>query len=134
MGYWHFHLLAQVEWVQTARFKDGSTHLLKDMPPMEMESMKTAPAKLTLTIDTSKKYQELVGFGGAFTEASAINWRQLSESDQDEVIKLTVSPNTKNEALPDPNDEKELIPPLDLVIRTKWHGCLVDWNGSEPIL
>ena len=59
-------------------------------------------------------------------------WDMLAN--QDEVIKLTVSPNTKNVALPDPNDEKELIPPLDLVIRTKWHGCLVDWNGSEPIL
>ena len=37
-------------------------------------------------------------------------------------------------ALPDVNDEHELIPPLDLVLRTKWAGCLVDWNGSEPIL
>jgi hypothetical protein len=26
------------------------------------------------------------------------------------------------------------IPPLDLVIRTKWKGMLVDWNGVEPFL
>jgi glucosylceramidase len=29
-----------------------------------------------------------VGFGGAFTEAAAINWRSLSPEDQDAVIRL----------------------------------------------
>ena len=59
-------------------------------------------------------------------------WDMLAN--QDEVIRLTVTPNTEGVALPDVNDEKELIPPLDLVVRTKWPGCLVDWNGSEAIL
>ena len=54
--------------------------------------------------------------------------------DQREAIRLTVRPNAEGVALPDPNDERELIPPLDLVLRTKWPGCVVDWNGSEPIL
>jgi O-glycosyl hydrolase len=35
--------------------------------------------------------QEFAGFGGAFTEASAINWRKLSEADQAEVIRLYFS-------------------------------------------
>ncbi|KAJ3410083.1 hypothetical protein HDV05_004108 [Chytridiales sp. JEL 0842] len=30
--------------------------------------------------------------------------------------------------------EDDLIPPLDLVLRTKWSGCEVDWNGTEPLL
>jgi glucosylceramidase len=29
-----------------------------------------------------------VGFGGAFTEAAALNWRSLSEEDQEAVIQL----------------------------------------------
>lgn len=67
--------------------------------------------------------------------ASALPPRGLAANGpQDEVIRLTISPNSKNEPLPDINDERLLIPPLDLVMRTKWTGCLVDWNGSEPIL
>ncbi|XP_043833027.1 probable ubiquitin carboxyl-terminal hydrolase MINDY-4 isoform X2 [Dromiciops gliroides] len=30
--------------------------------------------------------------------------------------------------------EKDLIPPLEHCIRTKWKGAFVDWNGTEPIL
>ncbi|XP_067871780.1 probable ubiquitin carboxyl-terminal hydrolase MINDY-4 isoform X2 [Heterodontus francisci] len=30
--------------------------------------------------------------------------------------------------------EDDLIPPLDLCIRTKWKGAFVDWNGTDPIL
>ena len=54
--------------------------------------------------------------------------------DQREPIRLTVRENVDGVALPDPNDDAALIPPLDFVLRTKWAGCLVDWNGSEPIL
>ena len=78
----------QIEWVQTARFKDGSTTLLQDMTPLKMEELKELPKEKTLEIDTSRTYQELLGFGGAFTEASAINWRKLTKEQQDEVIKL----------------------------------------------
>lgn len=78
----------QVDWVQTARFKDGSTNLLQDMPAVHFEPMPEPPTELTLELDTSKTYQEILGFGGAFTEASAINWRKLSEAEQAEVIRL----------------------------------------------
>ena len=83
---------SQVDWVQTARFKDGSTDLLKTMPTIEMEPMPESPTELTLEIDTSTTYQKIVGFGGAFTEASAINWKLLSKADQDEVIRLYFAP------------------------------------------
>jgi len=52
---------------------------------------------------------------------------------QDEVIRLTLLPEP-TEALPDPNDTRALIPPLDLALRTKWAGCEIDWNDTEPIL
>ena len=78
----------QVEWVQTARFEDGKTDLLKEMPTMTMEPMSEPPTEKAIEVDTSRKYQEILGFGGAFTEASAINWRRLSKEDQDKVINL----------------------------------------------
>jgi len=58
-------------------------------------------------------------------------WDMLAN--QKEVIKLTVQCE-HDEELPDVNDDLALIPPLDLVIRTKWKGCFVDWNGTEEIL
>ena len=78
----------QVSWVQTARFKDGSYVTLKDMPKVQMEAMPVLPTEKALTLDTTRTYQEILGFGGAFTEASAINWKMLSEEDQAEVIRL----------------------------------------------
>ncbi|KAJ3280646.1 hypothetical protein HDU76_009120, partial [Blyttiomyces sp. JEL0837] len=32
------------------------------------------------------------------------------------------------------SNETDLTPPLELVIRTRWPGCSVDWNGTEPLL
>mmetsp|Transcript_59966 Transcript_59966/g.135641 ORF Transcript_59966/g.135641 Transcript_59966/m.135641 type:complete len:188 (-) Transcript_59966:169-732(-) len=58
-------------------------------------------------------------------------WDMLAK--QREVIRLSVVPD-HDEELPDVNDETALTPPLDLVIRTKWRGCFVDWNGTEEIL
>jgi ubiquitin carboxyl-terminal hydrolase MINDY-3/4 len=52
---------------------------------------------------------------------------------QDSTIRLTV--NTKPDILPPAvDDTAALTPPLDLVIRTKWCGASVDWNGTDPIL
>ena len=76
----------QVEWSQTAYTGAGEYNLLKSMPAHELRPMTKASGK-SLTIDRSVKFQELLGFGGAFTEAAALNWRSLSESDQEEVIK-----------------------------------------------
>ena len=39
-------------------------------------------------VDSSRKCQKIVGFGGAFTEASAHNFYRLPKSVQDKVIKV----------------------------------------------
>ena len=78
--------------------------------------------------DSMELYQ--IHFPNAW--ANEAYWDGLG--DQREPIRLTVRENVDGVALPDPNDDAALIPPLDLVLRTKWPGCLVDWNGSEPIL
>ncbi|XP_028719935.2 probable ubiquitin carboxyl-terminal hydrolase MINDY-4 isoform X2 [Peromyscus leucopus] len=51
-------------------------------------------------------------------------------ANQQEEIRLTVD-TTKTS----PEDScSDLVPPLELCIRTKWKGASVNWNGSDPIL
>ena len=86
----HADSKANVEWVQTALFEDGTMHLLKDMPPLPLSSLEedvSAEAK-ALVIDRSRTYQEILGFGGAFTEAAALNWQSLTLADRADVIHL----------------------------------------------
>ena len=54
-------------------------------PPLASESAK-------VTVDASKSYQSILGFGGAFTEASAINFFKLPKSVQRQVIDLYFGP------------------------------------------
>lgn len=85
----------KVDWVQTARFSDDSVSLLKEMPALKMEPLGTLTsdeAEHALIVDSSRTYQEILGFGGAFTEASAVNWMKLSKADRDEVIRLYFAP------------------------------------------
>ena len=76
-----------VEWTQTMRKNDGTLILLEDQPPLTMHASGSnqPPA---LVIDRTEKYQTLAGFGGAFTEAAALNWKSLSSEDQAEIIRL----------------------------------------------
>mmetsp|Transcript_6937 Transcript_6937/g.20266 ORF Transcript_6937/g.20266 Transcript_6937/m.20266 type:complete len:300 (+) Transcript_6937:336-1235(+) len=56
--------------------------------------------------------------------------------DQEEEIRLGLDPKPRKRQLTakEAEDSTELVPPIDLVIRTRWRGAAVDWNGSEPIL
>ena len=76
-----------VQWSQTIMMPDSSYHLAKQQTPVPLVKM-SPPEGRALSIDRSKKFQTLVGFGGAFTESAALNWRSLTASDQAEVIKL----------------------------------------------
>ena len=81
----------RVEWTQTVRMADGTLVLLEDQPPLVMQATSTAAVDSdppALVLDRRQTYQTLTGFGGAFTEASAINWKSLDESDQAELIRL----------------------------------------------
>ncbi|XP_004676884.1 PREDICTED: protein FAM188B isoform X1 [Condylura cristata] len=51
-------------------------------------------------------------------------------ANQQEQIRLTVD---TTQTAPEDNDN-DLVPPLELCIRTKWKGASVNWNGSDPIL
>ncbi|XP_036309696.1 probable ubiquitin carboxyl-terminal hydrolase MINDY-4 [Pipistrellus kuhlii] len=51
-------------------------------------------------------------------------------ANQQEQIRLTVD---TTQLVPE-DREDDLVPPLELCIRTKWKGASVNWNGSDPIL
>uniref|UniRef100_A0A5F9CMK1 Ubiquitin carboxyl-terminal hydrolase MINDY n=1 Tax=Oryctolagus cuniculus TaxID=9986 RepID=A0A5F9CMK1_RABIT len=51
-------------------------------------------------------------------------------ANQQEQIRLTVD---TTQTVPE-DTHNDLVPPLELCIRTKWKGALVNWNGSDPIL
>ena len=54
-----------LEWTQTALYKDGTTDLLKSMPPLVFMPMPDAPdGSPFLSIDASTTYQQILGFGG----------------------------------------------------------------------
>lgn len=53
-------------------------------------------------------------------------------ANQDEEIRLSVDTSALPEAVTANHDD--LVPPIDLVIRTKWPRASVDWNGVEPLL
>ena len=78
----------QIEWTQSAPLDGGMYNRAAPMPPIELVPMDAPPQdEGVLRIDRSVKYQSLNGFGGAFTEASALNWRSLPAAQQAEVIK-----------------------------------------------
>eukprot|EP00070_Physeter_catodon_P022706 XP_023984870.1 probable ubiquitin carboxyl-terminal hydrolase MINDY-4 isoform X2 [Physeter catodon] len=51
-------------------------------------------------------------------------------ANQQEQIRLTID---TTQPVPEDRDN-DLVPPLELCIRTKWKGASVNWNGSDPIL
>lgn len=44
-------------------------------------------ADTTITVDSKKKYQKIIGFGGAFTDATGINIVKLSRATQEQLIR-----------------------------------------------
>ncbi|XP_035997073.1 probable ubiquitin carboxyl-terminal hydrolase MINDY-4 isoform X2 [Fundulus heteroclitus] len=53
-------------------------------------------------------------------------------ANQQEEIRLTVSVGKSTQTCEEV--DADLIPPLELCIRTRWKDALVDWNETEPIL
>ena len=52
---------------------------------------------------------------------------------QDEPIRLSIN-SSSGTPMEKPIPRDALIPPLNLVIQTKWPRAAIDWNATEPIL
>ena len=56
------------------------------------ESLHEAKQKATIVLDDSKTYQEMIGFGGAFTESSAYNLIRINKEQREQAIKAYFDP------------------------------------------
>ena len=75
--------------VLTAR--DGGARLLEQPPPRA-----ATPADHTLPrvwVHTGRRFQTLLGFGAAFTEAAAVTWQQLPPPAQQAVLRACFDPH-----------------------------------------
>ena len=97
---------ATIEWVQTAR---DEHRLLAPMPPIDLKPLsELGHSERHVLLQRRERHQEILGFGGAFTEAAALNWQSLSPSDQRRVIRLYFA-SPEDGASPPPLTHPDLI-------------------------
>ncbi|MBR6322464.1 MAG: hypothetical protein IKR59_06310 [Lachnospiraceae bacterium] len=61
---------------------------LKEKAPLKFRKDKSVPGGIELeavNVYDEVKYQEILGFGAAFTDSSAVNYAKMSKAEQDEV-------------------------------------------------
>ena len=99
------------------------------------DALKT-PRTRVWVVYSESHYSLLVGDPSSNFDSKTFDvhyWDGLA--DQDEAIRLSVErDHYASREVPDVNDQALLIPPLDLVVRSKWRRARVDWNGAEAIL
>lgn len=84
-----------LQWVLSARdARHGQALRLSPQPPLrpggDEGSHRSAPARLW--VDSSRRFQALEGFGGAFTEAAANTWLKLSEGQREALLRAYFCP------------------------------------------
>ncbi|XP_071867018.1 lysosomal acid glucosylceramidase [Bombus fervidus] len=62
------------------------------MSELKFDSCENFPVDVTLTLDNTKKYQTIFGFGGAFTDSAGINIAKLSPATQLQLIRAYYHP------------------------------------------
>ena len=76
----------------TARDTD---HRLSELAPLELVSA-TEPQEAAVFIDTTLRFQEFLGFGGAFTEAASVTLDKMPATQRQEILKAYFSPDKGN--------------------------------------
>ena len=75
--------LPAMDWYLTAR--ESGQYLVHQTPLVSGDSTSASAARVWL--NPNVKFQEIEGFGGAFTEAAAVTWFKLSEPQREEVLR-----------------------------------------------
>ena len=83
---------AALHWVLSARdSRHGHGLQLAAQPPLPADADADAAAHATaparLWVDTTRRFQRLEGFGGAFTEAAATTWLKLSDAQREAFLR-----------------------------------------------
>lgn len=66
-------------------------HRLTELPPPATGGNERA-AKLSIVVNSAVQYQQIEGFGGAFTEAAALVFARLPRAQQDELLRAYFDP------------------------------------------
>jgi glucosylceramidase len=69
----------------------GSPDWLSEQPPLEPAGANDAGLP-RVWVDESRRFQEIEGFGGAFTEAAALSWFKLGPAQRDELLRAYFDP------------------------------------------
>ena len=69
-----------------------TAHRLSELAPVELESTAGSPAA-SVFVDTGLRFQELLGFGGAFTEAAAVTLDKLPAHVRQEILEAYFLPS-----------------------------------------
>ena len=70
-----------LRWLLSAR--DGGARLATQTPPSPCDGGAALP---TLWVDTTRRFQAIEGFGGAFTEAAAVTWQALPAAAREQFL------------------------------------------------
>ena len=70
------------------KFGNVKCLLTSDNPTLQFNCENIKASTSVLTVDPSRKYQKIIGFGGAFTESTAYNFNKLPSDVQKLVIDL----------------------------------------------
>lgn len=82
--------------------KDGSCHwyisnkmgLRLSKSRIHFSSCRNSSTSVTLRLDRTKRYQTILGFGGAFTDSAGININRLSPATRDQLMRAYYDPKT----------------------------------------
>src|SRR5512136_388198 len=78
---WHMNPKSRIRCFLTARDTGAR---LTEQPALVPETGE--PGLPTVIVNTDRAFQQIEGFGGAFTEASAVNWLALSPARRQQVL------------------------------------------------
>uniref|UniRef100_K3XD95 Glycosyl hydrolase family 30 TIM-barrel domain-containing protein n=1 Tax=Globisporangium ultimum (strain ATCC 200006 / CBS 805.95 / DAOM BR144) TaxID=431595 RepID=K3XD95_GLOUD len=68
---------------------NGETKMMEPITGLKWKKRAESTSSTSfIAVDASTKFQEMLGFGGAFTEAAALQFAKLSPEKQEEVLKL----------------------------------------------
>lgn len=60
---------------------------LRALPPLALQAQARSEGRPEITVDSSRRFQVLIGFGGAFTEAAAVSWQALPPAEQEAALR-----------------------------------------------
>lgn len=72
--------------------RDSGERLAPQPAPVWQDGAPAA-AGPTVFVDPARRFQTLLGFGGAFTEAAALTWQQLAPAPADELLRACFDPH-----------------------------------------